>query len=73
MTVLETFIKPKRYFDINSRKDVQMYRGFLTNHSWGIDGCPFILEYPYLSIPDMIKDKLIHKFLKVEKFVWPRS
>ena len=36
-------------------------------HAWGKDGCPFILEFPYMTIPDMIRDKLIHKILKVEK------
>jgi hypothetical protein len=72
MSILETIVKQKRYFDVSSKKDIEMYRGFLTNHTWGHDGCPFVLEYPYLTIPDMIKDKLIHKFLKVEKFVWPK-
>ena len=72
MSILETIVKQKRYFDVNSKKDIEMYRWFLTNHTWGHDGCPFVLEYPYLTIPDMIKDKLIHKFLKVEKFVWPK-
>ena len=72
MSILETIVKQKRYFDVSSKKDIAMYRGFLANHTWGHDGCPFVLEYPYLTIPDMIKDKLIHKFLKVEKFVWPK-
>ena len=44
-----------------------MYKTFLRTHAWGKDGCPFILEFPYLTIPDMIKDKLIHKLLKVHK------
>lgn len=58
----------KRKFDINSKTDIEIYKHFLTNNDWKVVGsCPFALEYPYLSVPDMIKDKLIHKFLKVEK------
>ena len=68
--VLDTIIKPKRFFNVNNKKDVEMYRYFLKNYSWGTDGCPFTLEYPYLTIPDMIKDKLVHKFLKVERQEW---
>ena len=56
----------KRKFDINSKKDVEIYRHFLVNTDWKITGsCPFQLEFPYLTIPDMIKDKLIKKYLKV--------
>lgn len=73
MSILETIVKPKRYFSVASKKDIEMYRNFLERGTWGHDGCPFALEYPYLTIPDMIKDKLIHKFLKVEKRVWPRN
>ena len=58
--------KLKRKFDINDKKDVDLYRRFLATYSWGHSGCPFELEFPYLTIPDMIKDKLIHKFLKVK-------
>jgi homoserine acetyltransferase len=42
----------------------------LRTGSWGHDGCPYVLEFPYLTIPDMIKDKLIHKFLKVKKVTY---
>jgi hypothetical protein len=58
---------PKRkLFDINSIKDIEVYRSFLETSSWKMTGsCPFKLEYPYISVPDMIKDKLIRKYLKV--------
>ena len=65
--ILDKIIKPKHLFSVNSKKDVDMYANFLRTGAWGREGCPFILEYPYLTIPDMIKDKLVHKFLKVEK------
>ena len=56
----------KRKFDINSKQDIEIYKHFFVNKDWKITGsCPFQLEYPYLSVPDMIKDKLIKKFLKV--------
>ena len=31
---------------------------------WGMP-CPFFLEEPYLTIPDMIKDKFIKHMLKI--------
>lgn len=56
----------KRVFDMNNKKDVEIYKSFLETNSWKVSGsCPFNLEYPYLTVPDMIKDKLIRKFLKV--------
>jgi len=59
--------KLKRKFDITDKKDIEMYRTFLEESKWGVNGCPFELEFPYLTIPDMIKDKLIRKFLKLEQ------
>ena len=67
MSVLATLIKPKILFDADNRKHIERYRDFLRDHKWGFDGCPFILEFPYLTIPDMIKDRMIHKLLKVTK------
>jgi len=64
--ILETIIRQKHYFNETSKKDLQAVRNFFEKHSWGNDGCPFILEYPYLTIPDMIKDKLIHKALNIK-------
>lgn len=56
----------KRVFDMNNKKDIEIYKSFLETNSWKVSGsCPFNLEYPYLTVPDMIKDKLIRKFLKV--------
>jgi hypothetical protein len=59
-------LSKKRKFDINNKADVEIYKHFLVHNDWKIVGsCPFELEYPYISIPDMIKDKLVRKFLKV--------
>ena len=66
MTAIQ--LNKKRKFDINSKTDVEIFKHFLVNRDWKITGsCPFELEYPYVNVPDMIKDKLIHKFLKVVK------
>jgi hypothetical protein len=43
-----------------------MAKKFFSEHTWGSDGCPFVLEYPYMTIPDMIKDKLVHKTLGIQ-------
>jgi hypothetical protein len=63
--VLEQFIKPKRIFNANNKKDVDSFKQFMSKSAWGSDGCPFILEEPYLTIPDMIKTKLTEKYLKL--------
>jgi len=49
---------PKRVFDVNNKEDLLAYKSFLDNHSWGSNGCPFELEWPWLSIPDMISHKI---------------
>lgn len=64
--ILETMIRQKRYFNEKSKKDIAIAKYFFTEHSWGTGGCPFILEYPYMSIPDMIKDKMIYKSLGIK-------
>ena len=54
---------PKRYFDVNSKEDIKEYKFFLDNNRWR-DNCPFTLEDPYLSIPDMIRIKLVDKYIE---------
>ena len=66
-TFIDTMIKPRRLFDVNNKKDIEVYKKFLENEAWGGECCPFALEEPYISIPDMIKDKLIYHFLKVKR------
>ncbi len=51
-------------FDPSNKKHVQIYKQFLISNSWK-SGCPFKLEAPWISVPDMIKDRLIRKLLKV--------
>ena len=64
--ILDSIVKPKVFFDTNNLKHIKMYRSFIVNKAWGSDGCPFICEFPFLTIPDMIQEKLIYKFLKVK-------
>jgi hypothetical protein len=68
--VLDSLIKQKIFFDVKDKKHVDSYRKFLITGAWGKDTCPYILEFPYLTIPDMIKDKLIHSFLKIKKVTY---
>lgn len=66
--ILDGIIRQKSLFNINDQKDIEAYAKFLKTGSWNhTKGCPFILEFPYLTVPDMIKDKMIHKLLKVKK------
>lgn len=49
---------PKRVFNVNNTDDLKAYKQFLKTKSWGKNGCPFELEWPWLSIPDMISHKI---------------
>lgn len=65
--ILDRIQRSKRLFNVNSKQDIKVFKSFLQTHSWGTTGCPFAIEYPYMSIPDMIKDKLVHKYLGVKQ------
>jgi hypothetical protein len=66
---MEKILKPlpKRKFDVNSKKDLDIFKSYIINSAWGKDKCPFELEDPYICIPVMIKDKLVNKFLGIKK------
>lgn len=55
--------KVKRHFNIDNKTDVELFKQYLESSSWGKEGCPFELEFPFLSVPDMIKSQIVHKFL----------
>ena len=63
--ILEQFRKQKRFFNANKQEDVQVFKKFLENTAWGPEGCPFILQEPFLSVPDMVKDMLLRKYMGV--------
>ena len=65
MSVLAQVQRQRVRFDPGDKKHIETYRNFKTNNKWDITGCPFELEWPYLNIPDMIKDKIINHYLKI--------
>lgn len=48
----------KRHFDPTSKNDLLQYKYFLDHSKWP-QNCPFILEWPYLTMQEMIRSKLI--------------
>jgi hypothetical protein len=54
----------KRIFDPKNPEDLKAYRNFLKKNNWGKNGCPFELEWPWLSIPYMISHKITEHTLK---------
>ena len=63
--ILESVLPRKRFFNPKDGKDVEAYKKFLRTNSWGSGGCPFFLVFPYMTIPHMIQDKIIHNVLGV--------
>ena len=59
---LSHWIWQKRYFDSTNKDDLKEYAYFLKHNHWRVN-CPFVLEWPYLTITDMIKDKLIEQYI----------
>jgi hypothetical protein len=55
---LQTLGNPKYLFDPRNKYHINLFRCFLNESKWG-NPCPFLLEEPYLNIPDMLKDKYI--------------
>jgi hypothetical protein len=59
--------RTKTKFDLTDGGHLSIYKSFLETNSWGRDGCPFEVEFPYLNVPDMIKDKIVYNLLGVTK------
>lgn len=53
----------KRIFNAHDANDLWEYSSFMNTDSWK-DGCPFYLEWPFLSVPDMIKSKIVETHLE---------
>ena len=53
----------KRLFDPSNKKDILEYKYFLENNRWP-ERCPFILEWPYLTVTDMIRTQLIEHYIE---------
>jgi hypothetical protein len=52
-------------FNPKSKEHLKQYKYFVEHNSWETV-CPFWLEWPYLSIPDMIKDKMVKSMLTLD-------
>jgi hypothetical protein len=64
MNFIARHAKNRRVFNPNKKEDVAEYRYYIKNSQWE-SGCPFWLDWPYLSIPEMIKDRLVKSYLKM--------
>ena len=65
LTELQTLANQKHLFNPKNKEHVFLLKTFLSSNRWG-KPCPFLLEEPYVTIPDMIKDKYIKYQLGVE-------
>ena len=65
MNRIETWnINQRRLFEPSSKEDLKIVRKYFHTNSWGKSGCPFYLEWPYLDIPCMLRDKITNYALK---------
>ena len=64
---IEQRARERRCFNPADKKDISEFRFFLTHEKWPHNQCPFYLEWPYLTIPDMIKDQFARYTLGVDK------
>jgi hypothetical protein len=64
MNKVEQFkLYQRRAFEPSSKEDLKIARKFFHDNKWEY-GCPFFLEWPYLDIPSMLKDKITQYTLK---------
>jgi hypothetical protein len=50
----------RRIFDPTNAEDLRVYQEFLIRSRW-YEGCPFIVEWPFLNVVDMIRLKIIQQ------------
>ena len=55
-----TYIKEN--FDPTNLEHVKHYKYFLDNSRWS-GSCPFRIEWPFVMVPELIKDRLIKRYL----------
>jgi hypothetical protein len=56
----------KRYFDPRNREDLLEYKYFVTKGRWKKSTCPFRLQGPYLSIPNMLHEMVAKHYVTKE-------
>ena len=59
---LSSHIWQKRIFNPHDPKDLAAFESFLLNDKWN-GPCPFVLEWPFLNILDMIKHKIVYQHI----------
>ncbi len=52
----------KENFDPSNLNHDKHYKYFLENSRWS-GSCPFRIEWPFVTVPELIKDRLIKKYL----------
>jgi hypothetical protein len=58
----QSLTNQKFLFDPKNKQHINLFKHFLNENRWGAP-CPFLLEEPWLTIPDMLKDKYIQSQL----------
>lgn len=58
----QQMMSKRKMFDPSSKEHLREFKYFVEENKWR-DSCPFWLEWPYLSVPDMIKDKIINNII----------
>ena len=58
----QTILLKREVFDPKNPNHIEEVKHFMQYNKWK-DICPFFLEWPYLTIPDMIKDKIVRGIL----------
>ena len=56
-------IAPKRYFDPRKLEDLLEYKHFITKGNWKHGTCPFRLQWPYLTIPNMLHEVVARHYV----------
>jgi hypothetical protein len=59
-------ILPKRIFDPRNREDLLEYKHFITKGKWKNGTCPFQLQWPYLTIPNMLHEMVAKHYVTKE-------
>ena len=66
MSKLDEAVRQRKYFDVKSKIDLNIFKHFVIHSAWGKECCPFLLEEPFLNIPDMIRYKITNEFLGIK-------
>jgi hypothetical protein len=53
----------KQRFDPYNVEHLRMYQNFIEYKGWGVTGCPFLLEWPFETVPGMIQSRIVKEFL----------